>query len=415
MTFFFRNERSFAKEKGNRKHTAMKKKKYKKNIRLRIAAILLIVSLMTVPLWGCSDGKSNSPPAIRTEEKENAALPKSELLDTTAKVVAYVEEMVQAGVEEFSLVCSEEIYDILLKDTYKADGLGRKAYHSLLDQTGLYHYKAVTAGMKKTITVTDISLYPGHEIVRSIAAGEEEELSSELKKTLAEARSMADACRTSDALETAKNIQSTICAQVRYAYMTNRSHVDTAVGALLSGVADCDGYADAFYLVGSLAGLDVRCQYGIASSYDLEENKLNTASHMWNLLKLDGSWRVVDVCWADQEDGIDYTWFNIGKDRASRSRTWQENLSVPLLEATDLSTRPETEYSVTSREDLEAAIKKAIDKGQSSFTIIFDSNTYGSRNEAFNVLWNFYAGGFYYYWDECTRVLTITMDDNGDQ
>jgi hypothetical protein len=267
--------------------------------------------------------------------------------------------------------------------------------------------------MKKTITITDISLYPGYEILRSVKAGTEEELPSKLKKTLAEARTMADACRTSDPLETAKNIQSAICSQVRYAYMTNRSDADTAVGALLNGTADCDGYADAFYLVGGLAGLDVRCQHGISSSYDIEDNKIVTGSHMWNLLKLDGSWRVVDVCWADMEDGIDYTWFNIGKDRASRSRTWPEELSVPLLETTDLSTRPETEYSVTNREELEGAIKKAIEKEQYSFTIIFDSDNYGSRTEAFDMLGSIYSGEVFYYWDECTRALTIILADNG--
>ena len=95
---------------------------------------------------------------------------------------------------------------------------------------------------------------------------------------------------------------------------------------------------------------------------------------MWNLLKIDGSWRVVDVCWAVGQNGLEYTWFNIGKDRASRSRSWQEDLSVPLLETTDLSARPETEYSVTTPEDLEAAIKEALRKDQYSFTIIFDND-----------------------------------------
>lgn len=391
----------------------MKRKNYKKSLWSRITAMLLVEGLMIVLLWGCSGGKNSSLSPIQTGTQETYAPPESELLDTTAKAVAYIEEMLQAGAEEFSLVCSEEVYNSLLKITYKVDGAERKAFHSLLDQAGVYDYRAVTAGMKKTITITDISLYPGYEILRSVKAGTEEELPSKLKKTLAEARTMADACRTSDPLETAKNIQSAICSQVRYAYMTNRSDADTAVGALLNGTADCDGYADAFYLVGGLAGLDVRCQHGISSSYDIEDNKIVTGSHMWNLLKLDGSWRVVDVCWADMEDGIDYTWFNIGKDRASRSRTWPEELSVPLLETTDLSTRPETEYSVTNREELEGAIKKAIEKEQYSFTIIFDSDNYGSRTEAFDMLGSLYSGEVFYYWDECTRALTIILADNG--
>ena len=391
----------------------MEKQNKKKSLWRRLAAMLL--GVMIALLWGCSDGKNAPPPAIHTEVTETAVLPEAELLDTTAKVVAYVEKMVQAGAEKFSLVCSQEVYDALTKVTYKADGIERQAFHSLLDQAGIYYCSAIPAGMKKTITITDISLYPGYEILRSVEAGKEESLSFELKKTLAEALSMADACRTADPLETAKNIQSTLCERILYAYMTNQSRADTAVGALLNGTADCDGYADAFYLVGSLAGLDVRYQQGISSSYDLVENKIVTGSHMWNLLKIDGSWRVVDVCWADGQNGIEYTWFNIGKDRASRSRTWQEDLSVPLLETTDLSTRPETEYSVTTQEDLEAAIKEAVEKDQYSFTIIFDNDNYGSRTEAFDMLFNYYTGEISYYWDECTRALTIILDAVGNQ
>ena len=391
----------------------MERKNYLKNQRCRLAAMLLLAGLMVALLWGCSGRNPDAAPTIGAEEKETTAPQKPELLDTAAKVVAYVEKMVQTGAEGFSLVCSEEIYNELLKTTYIVDGVERKAYHSLLDQAGVYYCKAIPAGMKKTIRISDISLYPGYEILRSIEAGKEEDLPSELKKTLAEARSIADACRTSNPLETAKNIQSVICARVRYAYMTNRSNVDTAVGALLNGTADCDGYADAFYLVGGLAGLEVRYQQGISSSYDHEDNKIVTASHMWNLLKLDGSWRVVDVCWADGEDGINYTWVNIGRDRASRSRTWCEDLTVPLLETTDLSARPETEYSVTNYKTLEAAIKEAVEKAQSSFTIIFDSNNYGSRKDAFDVLSNVYTGEIFYYWDECTRALTMILGDNG--
>lgn len=377
--------------------------KRKKGLWRRITAMLLLAGLLL--LWGCTD---TSP-----KEKETLAPQKSELLDTAEKAVAFVEEMAQAGAGEFTLVCSEEVYNKLVKVIYKGDKFEIKAFHSLLDQSGFYDYIAVPAGMKRSITISDASLYPGYEILRSVEAGTESELPSELRETLTEARAMAEACKTSDPLETAKNIQSALCEKTRYAYMTNRSHVDTAMGILLKGVADCDGYADAFYLVGGLAGLEVRYQHGISSQYDSEENTIVTGSHMWNLLKIDGSWRVVDVCWADKEEGVDYSWFNIGKDRASRSRTWQEDLTVPLLEQTDLSTRPETEYSVTNREELEAAIQEALAKGQATFTLVFDRDSYGSRSEAFDMLWKYYDGEIYYYWDESSRVLTMILEDLG--
>ena len=389
----------------------------RKNRKMQIGriAVLLIGCLMTTLLWGCSDGKDTvpkdgkDPASVATED---AAVPReSELLDTVDEVMAYVEEMAQAGAEEYTLVCSQELYDTLMKVTYKTDKAERKAIYSLLNNAGLYNCNVINAGIKKTITVTDISFYPGYEILRAVEQGKEAELNSTLRKTLAEAQTMAEACRTSDPLETAKNIQNTICERVRYAYMTNMSDVDTAVGTLLKNVADCDGYADAFYLVGGLAGLEVRCQHGIASNYDHEKNTIETSSHMWNLLKLEGSWRVVDVCWADGENGVEYTWFNIGKDRASRSRAWQEDLTVPLLEETDLSAKPENEYSVTTYEELEAAIKEAVDRDQTPFTVIFDRPEYISKKDAFDVLWNYYDSEASYYWDECTRALTILLED----
>ena len=383
--------------------------KNKKNLWSQIAAILLIAGMMTVLLWGCTDGR-NSPMPTKPNPTQDTNVPlEPEILDTTAKVVAYTEEMVQSGAQKFSLVCSQDVYDMLMKVMYREDGMEIHAYHSLLAQSGLYSYHATTAGMKRTITVTNISRYPGYEIIRSIEAGKEETLSTELRKTLAEARSMAEACRTSDPLQTAKNIQSSICARVSYAAMTNKSIVDTAVGALLNAVADCDGYSDAFYLVGSLAGLEIRYQHGISSEYDHENHKIITGSHMWNLLKLDGSWRVVDVCWADGVSRENDIWFNIGKDRASRSRAWREELTVPLLETTDLSTRPETEYSVLTYEDLEEAVRKALEKEQACFTIIFDGKNYSSAKDALVVTSQSYTGEFYYYWDEGDKAITICL------
>lgn len=384
----------------------MKRKNRKKHLWRQIVAGLLTVCL-SAALFACADDQRGQ--TAQAEDKTVVA--PAEPLDTMEKVVAFVEETVRDGAEKFSIVCSEDIYNALVRVSYQADGIDTCVYHSLLSQAGLYSYHVVTAGLKRTITVSNTSLYPGYEILLSIENGTENKLSSQLKQTLTEAQAMAEACRTADPLETAKNIQAALCEKVRYAYMTNMSNADTAIGPFLRGTADCDGYADVFCLVGTLAGLEVRCQHGISSYYDHEKNAIVTERHMWNLLKLDGTWRVVDVCWADGEEGVDYTWFNIGRDRASRSRTWHEELSVPLLETTDLSTRPETEYSVTDSEELDAACKAATDRKQASFTIIFDNKNYGSRSDAFDMLWKYYEGEFSYYWDECTRALTIFLDD----
>jgi hypothetical protein len=177
---------------------AMERRKNKKYLWKQIAAMLLIAGLTITLLCGCSHEKNDR---IQTEP---SAPPESKTLDTMAQVVAYVEGMAKAGATEFSMVCAADVYDALIKTTYTAGGVERKAFHGLLNQAGIRYCSTTTAAMKKTITVTDISFYPGYEILRNIEAGREDTLPSMLQKTLAEARSMADACRTSDPLETAK-------------------------------------------------------------------------------------------------------------------------------------------------------------------------------------------------------------------
>ena len=78
-----------------------------------------------------------------------------------------------------------------------------------------------------------------------------------------------------------------------------------AIGALLDGQANCQGYADAFYAVASIAGFEVG-RMGVDTPED---------PHMVNTICLDGNWYVVDVTFADDEHGIaDYRLLNAGKD-----------------------------------------------------------------------------------------------------
>ena len=61
--------------------------------------------------------------------------------------------------------------------------------------------------------------------------------------------------------------------------------VVSAASVLVGGRGNCQGFADAYYLLGSLAGLAVRYQAGFKGR----------AAHLWNLLLVDGDWQTVDV------------------------------------------------------------------------------------------------------------------------
>ena len=87
---------------------------------------------------------------------------------------------------------------------------------------------------------------------------------------------------------------------VDYDIETRRSESDavsrdpyTAYGALVNGLAVCDGYSRAFSDMAEACGLETIRVTGIAGG----------GAHAWNKIKLDGAWYNVDVTWEDPTIG----------------------------------------------------------------------------------------------------------------
>lgn len=88
----------------------------------------------------------------------------------------------------------------------------------------------------------------------------------------------------------------------------------TAVGALLDGVANCQGYTDAFYALASIAGFQVEKM--IVSAYD-------PLDHITNVICLDGQWYIVDATFNDSDGVLPHFMFNVGKDMCTYY-TWED-------------------------------------------------------------------------------------------
>ena len=182
--------------------------------------------------------------------------------------------------------------------------------------------------------MTDIEYYPGMRIIQAWRDGTTAGLTEEEIKTYNKAREVAAALQpqAQTALELERAIHDWICMNVVYQEMVwedTWQAGDTAVGALLNGVADCDGYADAFYLLGTLAGLNVGFQPGIAGK------ESDTVNHMWNVVEHDGYWYHVDVCWDDMnyapgESMIRYRYFNVGGDMLE-DHSWEQEITPRKL------------------------------------------------------------------------------------
>ena len=265
----------------------------------------------------------------------------------------------------------------------------------------LYTY---SEGMLLKVRVS--ARYPGTRIVNALRENDTLYLNHREREALSAALALAEACRREDPLETALLIHDALCERIVYTDDDATEEDDNAIGALLDGRANCDGYADAFYLTGTLAGLEIRYQHGNSRRKEADES-YRDVSHMWNLIRIDGSWRMVDVTWDDQEDRTVHTWFNIGADRARRTHVWDEKNSTPLLEKTDLSGRPGNEYLIRDEEGIRRAVSDAEANGYVFFTLVTDEGCTLDGGAVLDCLARAMHSSFSYGWNEYMRTMTV--------
>jgi len=174
--------------------------------------------------------------------------------------------------------------------------------------------------------------YPGRRIAFASIWNQTSILTAREAETLKAAKNLLKSI-TNDSmgyLEVETAIHDALCRKVKYDYTEyndNDLHErDTAIGALLNGKADCDGYADAFYLLGTLMGLEIR--YMHVDSISAKSNG-EDSSHILNQIRMtDGKWYLVDVTWDDIDDcpRITYHQFNIGSGAAGFLYDWNHSL-----------------------------------------------------------------------------------------
>ncbi|MBR6094636.1 MAG: hypothetical protein IKP92_06420 [Lachnospiraceae bacterium] len=151
-----------------------------------------------------------------------------------------------------------------------------------------------------------------------------------------------------------------ICSKTFYSNPGSREHMPrycTAVGLLLDGAANCQGYTDCFYMLARMAGFEVEKQSGYG----------NGGMHVWNIIKIKGEWRAMDVTFDDTsvtQMGTmyqSYAYFNAGWDIIEAThRVDDGNELIPVTPISDSTyfyyygQFPDTGYS----SDLELAKKE---------------------------------------------------------
>lgn len=131
--------------------------------------------------------------------------------------------------------------------------------------------------------------YPGTHIANAYLSGNTSDLTSEELELYNLAVSIVnEANKRSSEVEKARYIHDVICDSVNYENENERNK--TALGVLIDHKAQCQGYSDAFYMLGVMSRLNVRRIGG----------KFDGGVHVWNTITLsDGRTYCVDVTMDD--------------------------------------------------------------------------------------------------------------------
>ena len=89
----------------------------------------------------------------------------------------------------------------------------------------------------------------------------------------------------------------------RYKKIVHKSSY-CSYGAIVKGKAVCQGYAELFYRLCLIAGIDCRVVYG---------NEAEPFIHAWNIVKVNGKWYYCDITWDDDGKKADTDYFLKGK------------------------------------------------------------------------------------------------------
>jgi hypothetical protein len=239
--------------------------------------------------------------------------------------------------ETITIHCSDELYNHLKQDDFYM-------LYEMEHNCGQLWRDMTYYDGKRIIEYKNIEYYPGMRIVRAVQAGRTDLLTADEMQLYQVALGIVTRAQSESenllSLEAALN--DAIDQNCVYELNEETDYYvagDTAFGPLMLGKADCDGYADAFFLLGNLAGFNVRFQNGDSrDDEDDEDYEDDMIGHMWNTVELNGQWYFVDATWNDHEPYNHHLCLNFGADLARTRYVWlPEACVVQPAETTNFS------------------------------------------------------------------------------
>ena len=228
------------------------------------AAVILAVFMLNVQIVAAEDYDWSKAPRIGTK----------------AQLARYIENGRRKG---------QTVFRVILMNGFKVDN--RDDFWNLaVCRTLNGNWTNYSDGTTRIIY--EITEYPGTRVANAYLSREPhmawKNLIAEEQKLYNIAVGIVDEVKKrSSEIEKARYIHDVICDRV-LEYKVENERNETAIGALIDGYAQCQGYSDAFYMLGRMAGLNVSRIRGHIN----KDNGL----HIWNTITFsDGKTYFVDL------------------------------------------------------------------------------------------------------------------------
>lgn len=137
-----------------------------------------------------------------------------------------------------------------------------------------------------------------------------------------------------------------------------------AYGALMNGIAVCDGYAKALKLLLDQMEIQSLLVYGTARDIN----------HSWNMVKLENAYYHVDVTWDDPDlkhifDEKLYIYFGLNDEMISKNHVWDRN-NYPICNATKYNFYHYVERISTSFDQLTGQLSSSLNSGKRMVSVL---------------------------------------------
>ena len=251
-------------------------------------------------------------------------------------VIHYVESETAKLTEAIVLFCTPELYKALLSEgTRNKFGGTICRILDLLHNAGIMNYKYMSWEYNHRINIDNIEYYAGYKVACAVKRGSLGILSTREQQLLSVATKLVQSISASNPADKVVMISHEIGKMTQYVIDETTEDDDCAYGPLLLKKANCDGYSDAFFLCATLAGINVRFQYGDKKNIDKSDRR--GSLHIWNLVNIRNQWLSVDVTWDSHENktGLEWRHCMIGKDRLECLYRWNHDMTPGIAERTD--------------------------------------------------------------------------------